>query len=126
MKAGQGDGDQPADRSLGRQGARGRQRWRQFAVVLVLDERVGLEHRLEALGGVARPVGELGEMFKVTGDLAFVPRDQDGLDVREVLVQGRPPDAGSSAICDIVTDRSPCALTSDAVMSRIAPGSPSR
>ena len=34
------------------------------------------------------------EVVKVAGDLPFVPGHQDGFDVGEVLVQGRPADPG--------------------------------
>jgi hypothetical protein len=64
------------------------------AVVLVPDERVGLEHRCESLGGRSRLLGEAGELSQVTGDLPLVPRVQDRLDVSEVLVERRAADAG--------------------------------
>jgi len=35
-------------------------------------------------------VPDLGQMREVLGDLTLVPGEQDGFDVREVLVQGRP------------------------------------
>jgi hypothetical protein len=66
------------------------------AVVLAVvgDERVGLQHRFESLASFASLLPECGEMFEVAGDVTFVPGDQDRLDVWEVLVQRRTPDAG--------------------------------
>ncbi len=66
------------------------------AVVLavVADERVGPQHGLEPLAGVAGLVTEFDEMRKVAGDVTFVPGDQDRFDVWEVLVQRRTSDAG--------------------------------
>jgi hypothetical protein len=84
-------------------------------MVLVGNERVGLEHGFEPLASVASLVPDCGEIFEVAGDLPFVPGDQDRVDVREVLVQ-----PVSSAICDIVSDRSPCSATSAAVVLRVA------
>jgi hypothetical protein len=62
---------------------------------VVGDERVGLQHGLEPLASVAWLVAEFGELGKVGGDLAFVPGNQDRLDVWEVLVQRRPACASS-------------------------------
>jgi hypothetical protein len=56
----------------------------------------------------------------MAGDQTFMPGDQDRFDVREVLVQRRPADTVSAAICDIVTDASPCSATSAAVVSTAA------
>ncbi|MBA2783438.1 MAG: hypothetical protein H0T74_11070, partial [Rubrobacteraceae bacterium] len=56
------------------------------AVVLVRNERIRAEHRLETLAGVAGLVPDLGEMFEVAADLTFVPGEQDRFDAREVLV----------------------------------------
>src|SRR5213594_3738179 len=72
---------------------------RDLAAVMLLrtlmeDERIRLEDRLESLAGVARSVADRGELSEVAGDTAFVPGQQDGLDVREVVVQRRPADAG--------------------------------
>ena len=64
------------------------------AVVLVLNERVCLEHGFEPLANVAGFVPDLGEILEVAADLTFVPGDQDRFDVWEVLVQGRTSDAG--------------------------------
>jgi hypothetical protein len=97
---------------------------RQFAVLmragLVGDEGVRLQHRFESFAGAVGLVADLGELFEVAGDLTFVPGEQDRLDVLEVLVQRRRPMPASSAICDIVTDRSPCSATSAAVVRRTA------
>jgi hypothetical protein len=55
---------------------------REFAVVVLMgNQRVGLEDRLEPLARVAGLVADLGEIFEVAGDLSFVPGDQDRLDV---------------------------------------------
>ena len=61
---------------------------------VVGDERVSLQHGLEPLASVAGLVAEFGKLSKVSGDLAFVPGNQDRLDVWEVLVQRGPSDAG--------------------------------
>jgi len=63
------------------------------AVVLVVNERVGLEYSLQTLASVASLVAKLGELFEVAADLTFVPGDQDRFDVWEVLVQRRTSDA---------------------------------
>ena len=91
---------------------------RQFgAVVLVGDERVGLEHSCELLASVAL-APDLGETFEVAGDQTFVPGDKDDVDAWEVLVQRRrSPMPVPSAIRDIVTDVSLCSATSAAVVS---------
>ena len=49
-----------------------------------------------AYGGAAAgaPVTDLGQVSQVAADLPLVPGKQDRLDVPEVLVQGRAPDAG--------------------------------
>jgi hypothetical protein len=71
------------------------QECREFgAVVLIGDEREGLEHGLEPLASAASLVPKLGKLFEVDGDVTFVPGDQDRFDVGEVLVQSRTPDAG--------------------------------
>jgi hypothetical protein len=64
------------------------------AVVLVGNQRVGVEHGFEALAGAARAVPDFDELFEVAGDLTLVPGDYDRFDVWEVLVQRRSPDAG--------------------------------
>ena len=63
-------------------------------VVLVGHECERFEHNFESFTGIAGLVPDFGEMFEVAADLTFVPRNQDALDVREVLVQRRTPDAG--------------------------------
>jgi hypothetical protein len=71
---------------------------RRHVIVVVLvaaQQRVGAEDGLEPLTGIGGLVPDVGEVVEVAGDLALVPGLQDGLDVGEVLVQGRPPDAGS-------------------------------
>jgi hypothetical protein len=90
------------------------------AVMLVHDQRVGLQDRLEPLAGVTGVVPDLGELGEVLGDLAFVPGEQDRFHIREVLVRRGPADAVCSAIWDIVTDASPCSATRAAVVSRVA------
>ncbi len=71
------------------------QECREFgAVVLVGNERVGLEYSFEPLASVASLVPDFGKMFEVVGDLTFVPGDQDGFDAWEVLVERRTSDAG--------------------------------
>ena len=90
------------------------------AVMLVHDQRVGLQDRLEPLAGVTGVVPDLGELGEVLGDLAFVPGEQDRFHIREVLVRRGPADAVCSAVWDIVTDASPCSATRAAVVSRVA------
>ena len=67
------------------------------AVVLVVNERVGLEYSLQALASFASLVAELGELLEVAADLTFVPGDQDRFDVWEVLVQRRTSDGSFAA-----------------------------
>ena len=69
---------------------------REFGVLgaFVGDVRVGVEDGFELFSGGACLVADAGEVFEVRGHVAFVPRGQDRLDVREVLVQRRPADAG--------------------------------
>jgi hypothetical protein len=64
------------------------------AVGTMCDERVRLEHRLQPFAGEGRPIPNFGEVVQMTCDLAVVPRSQNGFCIREVLVQGGPPDAG--------------------------------
>jgi hypothetical protein len=61
---------------------------------VVADQRVGGEHRLEPPGRIGFPVPERGQILQMPGDMPLVPRDEDGLDVGEVLVERRPTDAG--------------------------------
>src|SRR5262245_36299608 len=58
------------------------------------DHRVRLEHAEEPIERVVRSSGELLEFLQVGFDATIVLGYQDRLDVREVLVQRRPPDAG--------------------------------
>src|SRR5918996_997584 len=57
-------------------------------------ERIGLQHGRESFARAPGPVSDLGKVSEMARDLTFVPDEQDRLDVREVLVQGRPADAG--------------------------------
>lgn len=67
-------------------------------VVLVGYERECLEHRFDLVTGAAGLVPYLDELFQVARDLTFVPRDQNALDVREVLVEVARPMPVCSAI----------------------------
>jgi hypothetical protein len=51
------------------------------AVMLVGNEREGLEHGFEPLASVASLVPNFGEMFEVGCDLTLMPGDQDRFDV---------------------------------------------
>ena len=54
---------------------------REFStVVLVGNERIGLEHSFEPLTSVTSSVPDLGEIIEVAGDLTVVPDDQDRFD----------------------------------------------
>jgi hypothetical protein len=66
------------------------------AVALLLsDAGVGGKDGFEPVGGVTVLVAQRAELVDVGGsDLSVVPGAQDGVDVGEVLVQGRAPDAG--------------------------------
>jgi len=55
-------------------------------VGLVGDERISLEDGFESLAGASSLVSDFGEIFEVTADLAFVPGEQDRLEV-----PARPP-----------------------------------
>jgi hypothetical protein len=63
-------------------------------MVLIGNERVGLEHRFELLTRVDRLFPDLGERFEAACDLTVVTGDQDRFDACEVLVQRRKYDAG--------------------------------
>jgi len=69
---------------------------REFGVLGVLlgDVRIGVEDGFELFTRGACLVADEDQVFEVRGHVAFVPRGQDRLDVREVLVQRRPADAG--------------------------------
>jgi hypothetical protein len=56
--------------------------------------RVGRQDGRKPRHGSLPLVAHDAELLEVLVDLAFVPRAQDRLDVGEVLVQRRPPDAG--------------------------------
>ena len=60
----------------------------------VHDACVGRQHGVEPGAGVGGLFADGGELFEVRGDVAAVPGDQDRVDVGEVLVEGRAPDAG--------------------------------
>ena len=77
-QSGQSDRDEPADRGLGRQAAGCRE-----GVEAVGGELV----RRDIIPDVASLVPEFGEMFEMAGDLTFVPGEQDGLDVWEILAR---------------------------------------
>jgi hypothetical protein len=62
-------------------------------MVLVRRERIGHQHRFEALAGVTRLIPNLSEMCEVLGDLTFVPGNEDRFDIGEVLVERRTSDA---------------------------------
>jgi hypothetical protein len=61
---------------------------------VVADARVRLQHRVQPRAGVTGLVPQPGQTVEVGGDVAVVPGHQNGLDVREVLVERGPPDAG--------------------------------
>jgi len=60
----------------------------EFGVVvpmgLTREEGVGVEDGFESPPGAAAPVADHDKLCEVVGDLAFVPGDQDGLDVRKI------------------------------------------
>ena len=62
-------------------------------LVLVVHDGIELKHGFEPPAGVTGLAPELRKLLKVSCDLPFVPGEQDRLDVWEVLVQRRPPDA---------------------------------
>jgi hypothetical protein len=61
-------------------------------VALKGDQREGAENSFKTRGRLARLVAKLGQVFQVSGDMLFVPGDQDWLDTREVLVERGSPD----------------------------------
>src|SRR4029450_9895898 len=99
LAAGYGPGQQVPDEvaellgGSGHVGTAMQQRRQVPAVMLVDNQRVGLQDRLEPLASVTGAVSDLGELSKVLGDLALVPGEQDRLHVREVLVQRGPAQA---------------------------------
>jgi hypothetical protein len=58
------------------------------------EQGVGLQYGGQALRGFAAAVADLDQLRQMGSDLALVPRGQDRLDIREVLVQRGPPDPG--------------------------------
>jgi len=62
-------------------------------VVLVPDERVRRQDGMQSLDRTNPLSREFRELFQMSTDLAFVPRMQDRVHVREVLVQRGAPDA---------------------------------
>jgi hypothetical protein len=46
-------------------------------MVLVANERIGLEHGFELLTNISCSVPDFREIFEVMAEVAFVPRDQD-------------------------------------------------
>jgi len=63
------------------------------SVVLVANQCVALENGLEALTRVAALVTEFGKLPEMVGDLPLMPREQDRLDIRKVLVERGTSDA---------------------------------
>jgi len=66
------------------------QRGYRRCVMLVRNERVGLENRLEPLACTTRLISDRGELLDVAVNLTTMPGDEDPLDVGEVLVKRRP------------------------------------
>ena len=62
---------------------------------VVADECVLLEHSPQSLIRIAGALSQLTEAMQMIVDMALMPSDQDGFDVREVLVQGRATDAAA-------------------------------
>jgi hypothetical protein len=54
---------------------------------------VRLKDILKPVGRIACAVADLGELGQVFADLSFVPGQQDRVDVGEVPVERRAPDA---------------------------------
>ena len=63
------------------------------AMMLVANERIGLEHRFEPLDRLASSISDFCQLFDVCSDVTLVPGDQDRFHIRKVLVQGGPSDA---------------------------------
>src|SRR5918992_2743024 len=57
------------------------------------DERVRVKDCRQAAERVVRAYACLFELLEMVVDLALMPRPEDGLDIEEVLVEGRPPNA---------------------------------
>ena len=64
------------------------------AVLLVGNERERLEHCFKALHSPIGLVSDFCELVEMAGDLTFVPREENRLDICEVLVERRTADAG--------------------------------
>lgn len=58
-------------------------------------ERVSMKHCLQLFPRPFKTVLDVHQFRQMGLDLAFVPRNQDGFNVREVLVQGRPSNAST-------------------------------
>src|SRR5262245_33499878 len=58
-------------------------------MALMGDQRERLEHCLEPLDGVAGSIANRCQLLQVARHLSLVPRDQDCLDIREILVKRR-------------------------------------
>lgn len=65
---------------------------RRMASLPLCDVRVLGEHRSQSFGRAPWSVMQPGEAVERCCDVPFVPGDEDGFDVGEVLVKGRPPD----------------------------------
>ena len=63
--------------------------------MLVADERIRLQHVVDAVG----PLPDVVKLLEVIGDLALVPGGEDRVDVGEVLVERRAADSGP--LCDL-------------------------
>ena len=94
------------------------------AMRFVDDQRVCLEHGLEALGGAAGLIASGGELREVAAHLSFMPRGEDRLDIREVLVQGRPSDP--CELGDLGHRYGPQAVPGDQVRGRVESRLPNR
>jgi hypothetical protein len=67
----------------------------QVALAMGVGEtRVGAQHGREPQARIFLPLAGAGELVEVVGDLPLLPGEQDRLDIREVLVEGRAADAG--------------------------------
>ena len=64
------------------------------SVVLAGQLGVRLENCPKPIPWTVSAVPDLGEAVEMSFDLAFVPREQDRLDITEVLVQRGAPNAG--------------------------------
>jgi hypothetical protein len=62
--------------------------------MLMRNQRIRLEHCFEPADGITRLISHTDELFEMPSYLPLVPGDQDRLDVRKVLIQRGPSDAG--------------------------------